>query len=142
MTVLAVTMTLVTLAAFISYLDRPCSECSDSLAYPRTFAFTTLVMLEMFNVLNSKSARLSLWTTGLFNNPWLWAAITSSVLIQVAAVQWAPYSLFKTVPLTGMDWLLSVLLGSTVLIVGEGMKLCYRVWGRAPSLARRPKSKP
>jgi Ca2+-transporting ATPase len=136
MALLAAAMTLVTLAAFAFYLQRPCSECADPLAYPRTFAFTTLVMLEMFNVLNSKSDRLSVRTAGLFNNPWLWAAVASSVLIQLLAVQWAPYALFNTVPLTARDWALSVLLGSSVLIVGEGIKACSRAWGRdRPSFA-------
>ncbi len=87
-------------------------------------------MLEMFNVLNSKSDRQSLWSTGVFNNPWLWLAIASSILIQVSVVQWAPYQLFNTVPLTGTDWLISVLLGSTTLLAGEVLKLCYRRWGR------------
>ncbi len=130
MIVLAATMTLVTLVAYAHYLERPCAECQDPLAYPRTFAFTTLVMLEMFNVLNSKSDRQSLWATGVFNNPWLWLAISSSILIQVSVVQWTPYQLFNTVPLTGVDWLISVLLGSSTLLAGEGLKFCYRLWGR------------
>ena len=130
MIVLAAAMTLVTLVAYVFYLDRPCAECQDPLAYARTFAFTTLVMLEMFNVLNCKSDHQSLWTTGIFNNPWLWWAIASSLLIQIAVVQWTPYELFNTVPLTGTDWLISVLLGSTALVAGEGLKLCYRLWGR------------
>jgi hypothetical protein len=54
--VLAVAMTAVTLGVYIYYLDRTCTECQDSLAYTRMLAFTTLVMLEMFNLLNSKSA--------------------------------------------------------------------------------------
>jgi len=130
MIVLAATMTAVTLGAYAHYLDRPCAQCQDPLDYARTFAFTTLVMLEMFNVLNSKSDRQSLWTTGVFNNPWLWLAIASSILIQVSVVQWTPYQLFSTVPLTGADWLISVLLGSSTLLAGEGLKFCYRLWGR------------
>jgi Ca2+-transporting ATPase len=130
MVVLAVTMTGVTLGAYAHYLDLPCAECQDPLAYPRTFAFTTLVMLEMFIVLNSKSDRQSLWSTGVFNNPWLWLAISSSILIQVSVVQWTPYQLFNTVPLTGADWLISVLLGSSTLLAGEALKFCYRLWGR------------
>ncbi len=130
MIVLAVIMTAVTLGAYAYYLGRPCMECQDPLDYPRTFAFTVLVMLEMFNVLNSKSNRQSLLTTGAFNNPWLWLAIASSILIQVLVVQWAPYQLFNTVPLTGTDWLISVLLGSSALLAGEGLKFCYRLWGK------------
>lgn len=130
MVMLAATMTVVTLLAYAMYLDRPCTGCSDSLDYARTFAFTTLVMLEMFNVLNSKSDSHSLWTTGIFNNSWLWIAIASSVLIQVVVVQWAPYDFFNTIPLTGADWFVSVMLGSIALLVGEGIKLCYRQWIR------------
>ncbi len=130
MIVLAATMTAVTLGAYAHYLGLPCANCQDPLDYPRTFAFTTLVMLEMFNVLNSKSDRQSLGSTGVFNNHWLWLAIASSILIQVSVVQWAPYQLFNTVPLTGTDWLISVLLGSSTLLAGEVLKLCYRRWGR------------
>lgn len=128
--VLAAVMTLVTLVAYSFYLNQPCLDCRDPFDYARTIAFTTLVMLEMFNVLNSKSDFQSLWTTGLFGNLWLWWAIASSILIQVAVVQWAPYDLFSTVPLSGYDWLTSVLLGSSVLFAGEGLKLCYRLWAQ------------
>jgi Ca2+-transporting ATPase len=130
MIVLAATMTAVTLGAYAHYLGLPCANCQDPLDYPRTFAFTTLVMLEMFNVLNSKSDCQSLGSTGVFNNHWLWLAIASSILIQVSVVQWAPYQLFNTVPLTGADWLISVLLGSSTLLAGEVLKLGYRRWGR------------
>lgn len=130
MIVLASTMTLITLAAYSAYLGQSCADCQDPLAYPRTFAFTTLVMLEMFNVLNCKSDRQSLLTTGLSNNPGLWWAIASSLLIQIAVVQWMPYRLFNTVPLTASDWLISLLLGSGALLAGESLKFCYRVWDR------------
>lgn len=130
MIVLAVAMTAVTLGVYMYYLDRTCADCPDPLAYPRTLAFTTLVMLEMFNVLNSKSDRQSLWKTGLFNNLWLWMAIASSLIIQIAVVQWTPYEFFNTVPLTGRDWLVSLLLGSSALAAGEGLKWCYRLGER------------
>jgi Ca2+-transporting ATPase len=133
---LAGTIILVTLVAYASCLQRPCSDCQDPLTHARTFAFTTLVMLEMFNVLNSKSDRRSMWTTGLLNNPWLWMAIASSVLIQVVVVQWVPYELFNTVPLSGMEWLICVLLGSSALFAGEVVKKCGRLWCERNELKR------
>lgn len=127
MLVLATTMTLITLAAYLYFLDQPAADGVDPLDRARTIAFTLLVMLQMFNVLNCKSEYQSLWTIGLFNNRWLWWAILSSILIQVAVVQWMPTELFHTVPLSLSDWLICTLLGSLVLVVGELRKLCYRL---------------
>ncbi|GAB4265476.1 MAG: calcium-translocating P-type ATPase, SERCA-type [Methylomicrobium sp.] len=124
--VLAVWMTVVTLAVYVYFLDQPCLDCRDVNDYARTIAFTTLVMLEMFNVMNCKSEHRSLFSTGLFNNRWLWWAIVSSIAIQVVVVQWLPYELFRTTPLTLNDWLLTIALGGTVLVVGEILKLIYR----------------
>jgi Ca2+-transporting ATPase len=46
-------------------------------------AFTTLMLFQIFNVLNSRSDEQSAFH-GLFRNHWLWAAIVLSLLLQVA----------------------------------------------------------
>lgn len=125
MIVLSLGMTLITLTGFLFYLEKPCIDCADPHAYARTFAFTTLVLLQMFNVLNSKSDTKSVFTTGLWNNKWLIIAIFSSILIQIFVVQWMPLintEIFKTVPLTVADWAIAAVLGSLILILGELLK--------------------
>lgn len=129
MIVLSLGMTLITLTGFLSYLEMPCINCEDPHAYARTFAFTTLVLLQMFNVLNSKSDTESVFKTGLFTNKWLLVAIFSSILIQVFVVQWMPLintEIFKTIPLTLVDWVYAAILGSFILIIGELLKYVNR----------------
>jgi len=97
-----------------------------TLPYAQTMAFTTLVLFQLFNVLNARSDDKSA-ACGLFNNPWLWAAITLSVLLQ-AAVIYVPFlqRAFSTEPLTGSDWLFCTAVASSVLWLRELTKLIRR----------------
>ena len=58
---------------------------SGSLTYAQTMTFTTLMIFQLFNVLNARSDVRSAFH-GLFHNVWLWAAIGISILLQVAVV--------------------------------------------------------
>jgi Ca2+-transporting ATPase len=99
--------------------------------FARTMAFTTLVFFQLFNVLNSRSDELSA-LRGLFSNPWIWAAIAASVLLQVAVV-YAPFlqTAFGTTPLSAGDWLLCAVVGSAVLWLREAVKFAARRRPRA-----------
>ena len=48
-------------------------------------AFTTLILFQLFNVFNARSDDDSAFR-GLFENPWLWAAVSASVALQVVVV--------------------------------------------------------
>ncbi len=95
--------------------------------YAVTLAFSTLMMFQMFNVINCKTLKVSTFKEGLFSNKWLVGAVMLSVGLQLAVV-YVPWlnSLFSTVPLSAMDWLFVVLISSSVLWIGELIKLFGR----------------
>src|SRR5690606_32799685 len=67
----------------------------------------------------------------LRHNLWLWTAIALSALLQVAVVHLPPLnSAFSTVPLDAGQWLVCLLMASTVLWYGELRKLLWRNVGR------------
>ncbi|MBD3361976.1 calcium-translocating P-type ATPase, SERCA-type [Candidatus Woesearchaeota archaeon] len=106
-----------TLAAF--EIAKPHAD----LGYARTVAFTTLMMFQMFNVLNQRSEDKSIFKIGLFKNKWLWGAIGLSIALQLMIV-YIPFfnSIFITVPLNLIDWLWIVLISASVLVFGEIVK--------------------
>ena len=101
-------------------------EGSGTLSYAQTMAFTTLMLFQMFNVVNARSDELSAFTH-LFTNGWMWAAILGSVALQVLVV-YVPFlqNGFGTVPLSVRDWLLSVAVASSVLWLREANKFLTR----------------
>ena len=105
-------------------------EGSGTLPYAQTMAFSTLVLFQLFNVLNARSDDKSA-ACGLFQNHWLWAAITLSVLLQ-AAVMYMPFlqQAFSTVPLSGTDWMFCTAVASSVLWLRELTKFFRRQLGQ------------
>jgi P-type Ca2+ transporter type 2C len=101
-------------------------EGSGSLGYAQTMAFTTLMMFQLFNVLNARSDERSAFR-GLFRNHWLWAAIGLSLFLHVAVI-YVPFlqEAFSTVSLGAGDWLSCVLVASSVLWLRELSKVITR----------------
>lgn len=95
--------------------------------YAITLAFSTLMMFQMFNVINCKTLKASVFKEGLFSNKWLIGAILLSAGLQLVVV-YVPQlnSLFSTVPLSAIDWLFVVLVSSSVFWIGELIKLFKR----------------
>jgi Ca2+-transporting ATPase len=104
-------------------------EGSGDLRYAQTMAFTTLVLLQMFNVLNARSDERSAFAR-LFTNPWLWTALGVSLLLQVVVI-YAPFlqRAFGTVRLSPQDWAFCAAIASSVLWLREISKLVRR-WRR------------
>jgi Ca2+-transporting ATPase len=93
----------------------------------RTAGFTVLVFAQLFNCFNARSALTSAFHRP-FANPWLWAAVTLSALLQVAVVHVELFNrAFGTVPLSGEQWLLCLAMASTVLWFGELRKLILHI---------------
>jgi calcium-translocating P-type ATPase len=101
-------------------------EGSSSLAEARTAGFTVLVLAQLFNCFNSRSERVTAFR-GLFDNRLLWAAVTLSLLLQIAVV-YVPVlgRALGTSPLSARDWVLCVAMASAVLWVDEIKKLIVR----------------
>ncbi|MEA1925290.1 MAG: cation-translocating P-type ATPase, partial [Candidatus Altiarchaeota archaeon] len=116
-------------------------KLEDDLMKPRTIAFTTLVMFQMFYVLSCRSKEYSIFRLGLFSNRYLVAAVLFSVLMQVLVVHltdvlyllgessifyaslFLVWSAFETVPLAVSEWLFIVVVSSTAFIIPELLKL-------------------
>lgn len=97
------------------------------LAYAHTMAFTTLVLFQLFNVLNARSDERSAFYR-LFGNPWLWGAVALSFALQ-ALVVYLPglQRAFNTVPLSLSDWLICLGVASSVLWLVEARKLIEKL---------------
>ena len=117
MAAIGIIMCVGTLALFKLY------DPVNNLIYAQTMAFSTLMMFQMFNVLNCRSEKNSIFRIGLFSNKYLIGAIVISVLLQLAVIYTPLAVFFKTTPLSFIDWIYVVLMSSTVLIFGEIIKL-------------------
>jgi Ca2+-transporting ATPase len=97
-----------------------------NLRYGQTMAFTTLVLFQMFNVVNARSDEQSAFAHPATSG-WLWGAIAASVALQVLVV-YAPFlqRAFGTVGLSVSDWLMCAAVASSVLWLREGTKLIVR----------------
>jgi P-type Ca2+ transporter type 2C len=101
-------------------------EGSGDLSYARTMAFTTLMLFQLFNVLNARSDEQSAFQ-GLLTNPWLWGAVLLSLILQLIVVYAPPLQpAFGTVALSFGDWLLCAAVASSVLWLREASKLLVR----------------
>ncbi len=95
------------------------------LVYAQTMAFTTLVMFQMFNVLNCRSERSSIFKI-LFTNKYMLGAIGISIALQIAVVHTPLNIFFRTTPIKLVDWGYILLASCSVLIFGEVIKLFKR----------------
>jgi Ca2+-transporting ATPase len=119
-------MGVATLLSIDIFLPGGLVEGADSLAVARTAGFTTLVLAQLFNVLNSRSETTSAFHR-MFAGRWLWAAIVLGVLLQVAVVQ-VPFLqvAFGTASLDLAHWAVAVAMASSVLWFDELRKLLWR----------------
>jgi Ca2+-transporting ATPase len=98
--------------------------------YAQTMAFTTLMLFQIFNVVNARSDERSAFHR-LFTNRWLWAAIVVSVALQMAVVHASFLQrAFGTVALRATDWVLCAAVASSVLWLRELSKVMSRVRSR------------
>ena len=105
-------------------------EGTGDLPYAQTMAFTTLMLFQMFNVLNARSDWQSAFVH-LFTNGWLWAALAGSIALQLLVV-YVPFlqRAFRTVGLAASDWIVCLAVASSVLWLREGSKLIGRITAR------------
>jgi magnesium-transporting ATPase (P-type) len=115
-------MAAVTLLTLDLYLPGGLIDGTRSLDNARTAAFTVLVLAQLFNCFNARSETTSAFHDP-FVNPWLWAAIALSLLLQAAVVH-VPVlnTAFGTVPLSLDQWAVCLGMASLVLVAGEVRK--------------------
>ncbi|MGB9587965.1 MAG: cation transporting ATPase C-terminal domain-containing protein, partial [Armatimonadota bacterium] len=87
---------------------------------PRTLAFVVMVFFQVFNVFNVRSLNYSLFRIGVLSNPYVILGATSSTLAQIMAVNTNLFQqAFRIVPLTLAEWLLCMVIASSVFWVEE-----------------------
>jgi magnesium-transporting ATPase (P-type) len=119
-------MAAATLLTIDLYLPGGLIDGGRDLDNARTAGFTVLVFAQLFNCFNARSDMASA-LRHLFVNPWLWAAVALSALLQVAVVHIEFLNVaFGTAPLDAGQWLLCAAMGSTVLWFGELRKAIAR----------------
>jgi Ca2+-transporting ATPase len=122
MALIGITTGVGTLALFYVYLPQ-------GLDMARSMAFTGLVAFQMWNCLNCRSETRSLFSIGPFSNLYLLGAIAVALLLQ-GVILYLPYmqGIFNTVALQANDWLVILLVSSSVFILIEARKLLFRVF--------------
>ena len=87
-----------------------------------TFVFNTFVMMQVFNEVNARSTRFDRGVfAGITNSPLFSAVIVVTVVAQAAIVQYGG-ALFRTTPLSVEQWILSIVIGASVLLVGAAIR--------------------
>ncbi len=96
-------------------------------AHWQTMVFTVLTLSQMGNVLSLRSERVSLFTQGIWSNPYLLGAVALTFALQMATIYVPALNpIFKTQPLTGGELVFCLALSSVVFIAVEVEKWMIR----------------
>jgi Ca2+-transporting ATPase len=126
-----------TLAVLI-WAPGPAPELSKATA-AGTMAFVTFVFFQAFNLLNVRSDLRSVFSRETLENRSAFVATAVVVVLLVLVVQLdALHGVFTTTALTSAQWLVCVAVGSTILIVGELLKVVLRARLRRAGSAAAP----
>jgi Ca2+-transporting ATPase len=107
-----------------------------ALAEAQTMAVTTVILFQIFYLLNCRSLRDSVFKIGLTSNVTVYIGIAVVLLLQLAFVYLPLMNwLFDTVPLDGGEWLASALVASVVLPVISAEKALRHRRERATAAA-------
>lgn len=115
-----------TLLIFDAALPGGWIEGPGGIEYGRTMAFTTLMLFQIFNAFNARSAVYSAFR-GLFSNRWLWGAVSLSIALHTLVI-YVPFLqiAFGTVSLNVWDWACAIAVASSVLWIAEAAKYIAR----------------
>lgn len=108
-------MTLLSLGIFSYYLG-----IGAGLGKARTMAFITMAFCQLWNVLNMRSLKKSLFQIGAFTNRYIVCSLSLSIVVQVVAVE-TPFfeRLFGFEFVTPIEYLVVVLATASVFVFGE-----------------------
>ncbi|KAL0095904.1 SERCA-type calcium-translocating P-type ATPase [Phycomyces blakesleeanus] len=99
-----------------------------------TMSLSVLVVIEMFNAMNSLSENESLFTLPLWANPYLVASIVLSMALHFM-ILYVPFftNLFVIVPLNLDEWKAVLWISFPVIILDEILKFVTRTWISPPT---------
>ncbi|KKQ90764.1 MAG: ATPase, partial [Berkelbacteria bacterium GW2011_GWA1_39_10] len=93
----------------------------------RTIAFITMVVFQVFNVLNCRSLRESIFSLPFFSNKYILGSMLLSFFLSISTVYVLPMErIFHTTALSGTDWIKIVLVSFSIILVVEIEKLVRR----------------
>ena len=103
---------------------------SGDVAYARTLAFNVLVLYQLVAVFCVRGVTRSTFSR-LFTNRWLWLSVAAGLALQAAVIYLPSMQRgFGTVALSASDWVLCLLVASSVLIALEVQKTYWRMRDR------------
>jgi magnesium-transporting ATPase (P-type) len=106
------------------------------LDHARTLAVTTMVLFQFFQCWNSRSEYQSVFTISPFSNPFLLYALIGAMLAHIAVIYWGPLQwVFRTAPLSVMDWVWLISIALSVIVVVE-LDKALRRWRKRRAQAR------
>jgi len=119
--VMAIVMAVGTLTLFIWYLN------THTLAYAMTIAVTSMVVAEWFKVWTCRTDKNSITSVPFYGNKYIvWATLLVIVLHGLALYTPFMQQLLSLVPLTVVDWLIIIAVGSLTMVADEIRKWIYR----------------
>ncbi|KAJ3005680.1 hypothetical protein HKX48_000515 [Thoreauomyces humboldtii] len=94
-----------------------------------TMSLSILVVVEMFNAMNSLSENESLLTFPLWRNPYLCVAVVISMALHFM-ILYVPFftTLFSIIPLNWTEWQAVLWISAPVILVDEVLKFISRTW--------------
>lgn len=92
-----------------------------------TMAFNTFVLFQFFNILNVRNDRNTVFRRETFTNKYLWTALAAVIALQAGVTHWGPMqSLFDTTSISFVQWMLCLIVASSVVFLEELRKLVAR----------------
>ncbi len=118
----------IVLAAGTLYTFMHALNAGLSLEKARSIALTTMVFFQFYQAFNCRSETESIFRMNPLSNPFLFFSMIAAILAQLAllylpALQWV----FRTVPLTAMEWLQIGVVTSTIVAAVEADKFIRRM---------------
>lgn len=97
-------------------------------AYARTMALVTMALFQWFNAWNNRSEEYTLYVLGFWSNTWL-IVVTGLVACMTIAVIYIPLlqQAFQTVSISFYDWIIALIVASSILIIEELRKTFFKV---------------
>jgi len=105
------------------------SNYTHGITHARTMTLITMAIFQWFNAWNCRSETKSIFELGLFANKWLILASIFVLSLQFLLL-YTPFmqAIFKTVPLSFIDWVSIVVISSSILFIEEGRKWFVRTY--------------
>ncbi len=114
----------VMLAAILALFLWELNYGSGDIEKARTFAFATLIVAELFHAFNARSLHSTVFSNRIISNKYFYYGLGVAIVLIILGIYlpWAN-EILNTVPLSGMEWFVIILLSSLTLFVSELIKL-------------------